>query len=1197
MPTPPRTPTPSPQPTAGSPRRQARQALARSARRWQASLALITATGLAWLIAGTAPLAADTERPQPLLVTKPVTSETEGHAVAIDVEIPADSRDLFLVVDDAGDGFACDWANWLNPVLVAADGGETSLLDLEWESATAAWGSVRRNQNCNGGPLKVLGETYETGIGTHANSVIHFRLPEGVRRFQALAALDDGGTTQNAGHRASVRFAVFDQRPHPDALAGAAPPVDPDHVRDSRRAEHAVYQLDVADGLEVTLFASEPMLVSPSAIDVDHRGRVWVCEVVNYRRHAGNRPEGDRILILEDTTGDGIADKKTVFYQGTDIDSPHGVCVLGNRVLVSALDKIIVLIDDTGDDKADRKEILFSNTGSVQHDHGIHTAMFGPDGRLYFNFGDHARRLGDADGETITDLAGNLIQTDGNPYRMGMVFRSEVDGSRVESLAWNFRNNWEVAVDSFGSLWQSDNDDDGNASVRINYVMEFGNYGYTDEITGAGWRTDRVNLEEEVFQRHWHQNDPGVVPNVVDTGSGSPTGILVYEGDLLPEPYQNQIIHAEPGHNVVRLHPVEADGAGYTGTIEPVVTGARDRWFRPTGVRTAPDGSIVFADWYDPGVGGHNKGDAERGRIFILAPEGHRYHAPEFDFDTLDGALQALRNPNNAVRHLAWNAIRDHGADAEKALADIFTNEDENPRYRARALWLLGHIEGRGSHWVDQALQSDHPDLRITGLRMARQHDFEVMSRVEQVLEDPDPRVRREAAVALRFSGSVHADRIWTALARQHDGRDRWYLEALGIGADLHWNSRWKVLNELEDDKKPSDEAWLDLLWRSRADAAAPLLAEAAIEHPDHGLRMLRALHFQPGGEAVADAYVRVAAEGRPDVALQAALLADPGRLADSPAADRLPELAAAAVGSPDLVRLVERHQLDDLEPALLAFALEQPNHQEAVNAVRQLLDNGDHLDTALTDDDQRSALIGLLGRTGDQRATAMLAGLMTDDDLDDEHRRAAVGALGLNRAGEERLLELAREERVPEGLSVTVASLLGRSRHEDIREAAAGAITIEAPGMENLPPVADLLAMEGRPGEGRAAFEKATCATCHVVRDEGINFGPDLSQIGGKLPREAMLEAILYPNAGISHGYQGRVVKTDEGALFTGFVASETDDELVLRMPGGIDQAIASDKIEEVTELEASLMPPGLLALLTPQEIADLLAYLDELK
>ncbi|MFM9196891.1 MAG: dehydrogenase, partial [Planctomycetia bacterium] len=113
------------------------------------------------------------------------------------------------------------------------------------------------------------------------------------------------------------------------------------------------------------------------------------------------------------------------------------------------------------------------------------------------------------------------------PYRQGMVFRCKPDGSDFEVLGHNFRNNYEVAVDSFGTLWQSDNDDDGNKGVRINWVMEYGNYGYVDELTGAGWRAPRTNLEAEVPQQHWHLNDPGVVPNLLMTGGGSPCGLCV----------------------------------------------------------------------------------------------------------------------------------------------------------------------------------------------------------------------------------------------------------------------------------------------------------------------------------------------------------------------------------------------------------------------------------------------------------------------------------------------------------------------------------------------------------------------------------------------------------------------------------------------------------------------------------------------
>ncbi len=157
--------------------------------------------------------------------------------------------------------------------------------------------------------------------------------------------------------------------------------------RPSSRRLRAVGNLKVAEGLEATLFAAEPMLLSPSDIDVDHLGRVWVCEVVNYRSRSGSRPEGDRILILEDTDHDGRADKQTVFYQGRDIDSALGICVLGNRVLVSVAPNVFVFTDENGDGKADKKELLFSKVGQPQHDHSTHAFVFGPDGKLYWNVG------------------------------------------------------------------------------------------------------------------------------------------------------------------------------------------------------------------------------------------------------------------------------------------------------------------------------------------------------------------------------------------------------------------------------------------------------------------------------------------------------------------------------------------------------------------------------------------------------------------------------------------------------------------------------------------------------------------------------------------------------------------------------------------------------------------------------------------
>jgi putative membrane-bound dehydrogenase-like protein len=243
-----------------------------------------------------------------------------------------------------------------------------------------------------------------------------------------------------------------------------------------RLPENAIKGLKVAEGLEAQLFAHEPMLTNPTNIDVDHRGRVWVCEAYNYRPAITGHPtksEGDRILILEDTNSDGKADKQTVFYQGPELNAPLGIWVMGNKAIVSQSPYVWLFTDTNGDDKADKKEVIFQGIEGEQHDHGMHAFTFGPDGKLYFNFGNAGEQLKDAQGNIVKDIDGNEISL--KSYKQGMVFRSNPDFTGLEVLGHNFRNNYEVAVDSYGTMWQSDNDDDGNKGVRINYVMEHGN--------------------------------------------------------------------------------------------------------------------------------------------------------------------------------------------------------------------------------------------------------------------------------------------------------------------------------------------------------------------------------------------------------------------------------------------------------------------------------------------------------------------------------------------------------------------------------------------------------------------------------------------------------------------------------------------------------------------------------------------------
>ncbi len=1146
---------------------------------------------------------------KPLFDSGVVSSKTPGHAVNVDVDI-AGAKTLFLVVTDGGNGYSCDWADWAEPRLVGQS-GELKVTDLKWKKASTGWGQVRTNRNANGGPLRINGLDVEYGIGTHANSIIELGLPAGYTRFKARGGLDVGGTSQGDGGATTVRFMVFANE-LPKKPLFSAPAQDPG----TREAKDAVAGLDVPDDLSVELFASEPLMYSPSNMDVDHLGRVWICEVVNYRhfRNKNNPPrvEGDRILVLEDTNGDGKADKTTTFYQGRDVDSAHGVCVLGNKVIVSAGDSVFVMTDEDGDLKADKKEVLFTGISGTQHDHGIHAFVFGPDGKLYFNFGNAGKQLKDKNGKPIVDKAGNEVNDRRKPYQEGMVFRCNMDGSELETLGWNFRNNWEVCVDSFGTLWQSDNDDDGNRGVRINFVMEYGNYGYKDEFTGAGWRDPRTGIEKEIPLRHWHLNDPGVMPNMLQTGAGSPTGICVYEGDLLPERFRNQVIHCDAGPNIVRAYPAKKDGAGYTATIENIIEGTRDKWFRPSDVCVAPDGSLLVADWYDPGVGGHAMGDIQRGRIFRVAPPNTPYSVPKVDLGNPAGAVKALQSPNHATRYMAWTALKQMGAAAKTELEQLWASR--NPRMRVRAMWLLGELN---SEFAYTAREDNDPDVRIASLRLARRKGLNLQSFVSGLINRPEPEVKRECLVAIaEMETNPNTISLWARAAQRYKAGDRWYLEALGVAARGRWDECLKKW--LGESFRPKQmlktPAARDIVWRSRGKMTPELLA-GILKDPDltaeESARYFRAFDFLKKQEETQQALIQVAfADHGDDEARKSFAMAESlariktSTLKENPKyTDAIKTLVKDVAGTKQFATLVERFDMQDKFPDVLKLAQGNATNEIGIDAIRMLMRKAQWqlISSGLynKDEDTAVATADVLGNSADGKAAGLLLGIVKNSDANTVARRAAAKNAGKLQNAAMQLATLVEEKKLDDVLSEAVAAALHSSSSRLVK-VKANKLFPPPPSKDKkpLPALAQLVGMRGNLKNGKLVFHNmGTCFKCHKENGLGREVGPDLSEIGSKLSRQAMFESILYPSAGISHNYETYTLVLDSGTTVSGLKTSETEDTVSIKDSEAIVRTFKKDEVDEMVRKDTSLMPADLQKTMTAQELVDVVEYMQSLK
>ncbi len=625
----------------------------------------------------------------------------------------------------------------------------------------------------------------------------------------------------------------------------------PDHTPKSIPPE--MFKLDPS--LEVTVWATTPQLYNPTNMDIDQKGRIWVTEGVNYRGNNGQRPAGDRVVVLQDTNGDGKCDQSHTFVQETGFIAPLGIAVFDNVIYVSQPPDLLAYTDVNRDLKfdpeVDKREVILTGFNAVNHDHGLHSLVAGPGGKFYFNNGNCGAVFTDNSGKSfyLGGTYGNRgpnwpadhlsttgkTSDDGHVWISGFAVRMNPDGSEAEIVSHGLRNSYEQILTSFGDMFQNDNDDP--KGCRTSFALEYGCAGY---FTRSGkQRNKAVRRPGQPYDRvHWRQDDPGTMDAGDVYGGGAPTGITFYENGALGEKWNGSLLSCDTALNTIlgyrpkpaagtfelnRFHFLTAnplkryDGADFVGggpknrDIEKIAPS----FFRPSDITVGPDGAIYFCDWFDPRVGGSGHMDSSfSGTIYRVAQHGFKPVIPAVNTATLAGQIAALRSPAVNVRYLGFRGLRAAGERALPVVTTLLT--DRNPWIAARAVWLLPHLGQEGVQKCLSLLNSTDSQQRVVAYRALRRAGHPILPHARRLATDSSPQVRREIALSLRDFPAAETAEIFVELARRCDTEDKNSLEAIGLGAANKESAIWKVLRAKIQPGPPSEwpDSFARLTWR-----------------------------------------------------------------------------------------------------------------------------------------------------------------------------------------------------------------------------------------------------------------------------------------------------------------------------------------------------------------------------------------------
>lgn len=959
----------------------------------------------------------------------------------------------------------------------------------------------------------------------------------------------------------------------------------------------AMAKMKVPEGFQVELVASEPDLVNPVSMCFDEKGRIWVTESLEYPRREPGKGR-DRVKVLEDTNGDGKVDKTTVFLEGLNI--PSGIAVGFGGVWIANAPDILFVEDTNGDLKADKTTVVVTGFGRDDTHELPNAFTWGPDGWLYglngvFNFS-HVK---------YTPENPNFKKDHpGWPLTVAL-WRINPRTREFQIYAEGTSNPWGIAINNEGSFFLS--------ACVIDHLWHIVETGYYHRQAGAypphTWKIESI-------VKHKHQK-------------AAYCGITWFDSPAYPDKYNRKLYMGNIHGNCVNSDAIARQGASYFGTGEPDFLVANDAWFMPVAQKVGPDGCLYVLDWYDQY---HCYQDANRdpagierakGRLYrVRYKDGQRFATFDVGAKNDDELIAMLGDRNVHLRETAQRLLAERNTPAIVAKLRSRVKESQNAAQRAHAAFALVSCDlakhADGDAICRELVESTDPVVAQSGLKGLRSHfvresmdEARAMWVAEPVLalleeKETNAAVRLEAVITvIRFAEQRGGSYVSYGSAL---GQSLTYLPDDPVYARIVWSAvRTLMVNHPQEGAKLIEAAGVsktasgkELLPRivdftltgPRFDAAgAALMFEAVTRNgaSDSGAELLRQLanKVQTGelaGErlvqlkaAFAPLVAKRIAAGRSDpMALDAALLAASWK--DTAGLAALRALVVAEGTAPERVLQA-------------VAALVAAGDAGVVDLVAQLLAARERYPVEL-----RGKLLATLGKVDSEKLAEVVLAAYGEAEPD---LRPQMVELLTSRAnwGKALLKAIAAKSVNANALNENQVRKLLTTKDEELRalvSAQWGSLREERNPAREQVLAAMRVHLRKTPGDalkGQVVFKKV-CGQCHKMYGEGQEVGPDIT-LNGRNSFEQLLSNVFDPSLVIGASYQAQVVQTKDGRTLTGLVAEDSPQRIVLKVQGGKQEIIPRDQVEESAISKVSLMPEALETQVTPQELADLFAFI----